>query len=468
MDCHNNVTESSVKRFWDRYINQLATRRIKPEQHRWYVKHVENYIKAHDGRKLQENTQADVTQYLLELGRRPGIKEWQFRQAIDAIQLLFCDLLQSPWAHEVDWHYLRHAAKSLETTHPTIVRQQQAIGDYTHVATPDSNSTSPTVHQQIVAAHPSTFERLVNEIRLRAYSIRTEQTYSLWLARFIAFHHQAEPEKLGGKEVVAFLEYLAVKRNVSAATQNLALTSLVFFYDQVLKTPLGALGGFVRAKRPKRLPVVLTRDEVTLLLSKLVGNYALMASLLYGTGMRLMECLRLRVQDIDFGYGIISVRSGKGGKDRRVPLPQTLSHLLQQQIISVNSVHEQDLADGFGEVYLPNALSRKYPNAAVELKWQYLFPSSRLSVDPRSGMARRHHLHENSLQKAIKDAAAASGLRKRISSHTLRHSFATHLLENGYDIRTVQELLGHADVSTTMIYTHVLNKPGVAVRSPLD
>jgi integron integrase len=277
-----------------------------------------------------------------------------------------------------------------------------------------------------------------------------------------------DPERLGAKEVVAFLEYLAVKRNVSASTQSIALTSLVFFYDQVLKHPLGDLGGFVRAKRPKRLPVVLTKDEVSQLLGELKGCYALMGSLLYGTGMRLMECLHLRVQDIDFGYGIIVVRSGKGDKDRRVPLPQKLCELLRQQIVTAQEFHEIDLIKGFGEVYMPHALARKYPNAAKELKWQYVFPSSRLSVDPRSGMTRRHHLHENSLQKAIKDAAKASLIYKRISSHTLRHSFATHLLENGYDIRTVQELLGHADVSTTMIYTHVLNKPGVAVRSPLD
>ena len=241
-----------------------------------------------------------------------------------------------------------------------------------------------------------------------------------------------------------------------------------FFYSQALEQPLGVLGSFIRAKRPQRLPVVLTRGEVLRLLDQLEGTYRLMASLLYGTGMRLMECLRLRVKDVDFAYRQIVVRDGKGQKDRVTPLPDKLIEPLRAHLEQVKVLHEADLSQGNGEVFLPSALARKYPNAAREWGWQYVFPSGRLSVDPRSGAIRRHHLHENGLQKAVKQAATVARLTKPANCHALRHSFATHLLETGYDIRTVQELLGHSDVSTTMIYTHVLNRGGKGVVSPLD
>ena len=288
------------------------------------------------------------------------------------------------------------------------------------------------------------------------------------MARFIAFCNNRNPCETGGDEVVSFLQHLAVRRNVSASTQNQALNALVFFYDQVLKKPLGDLGDFVRAKRPKRLPVVLTRSEVTMLFHHMKGKQKLMASLLYGTGMRLMDCVRLRVQDIDFGYQQIVVRDGKGKKDRVVPLPERLADALKTHLDEVRSLHREDLERGLGDVYLPGALARKYPNAGKEWGRQYVFPSGRLSVDPRTYKTRRHHIHENGLQKAVKKAALQANIAKRVNCHSLRHSFATHLLENGYDIRTVQELLGHADVSTTMIYTHVLNRGGKGVQSPLD
>jgi integron integrase len=273
---------------------------------------------------------------------------------------------------------------------------------------------------------------------------------------------------MGPEKVLVFLEYLALRRKVAASTQNLALNALVFLFNQVLKKPLGDMGEFARAKRPRRLPVVLTRQEVESVLNCLNGIYQLMAGLLYGSGLRLMECLRLRVQDVDFGYRQIVVRNAKGGKDRIVPLPQRFSDPLKAHLEQRKTLHQDDLAKGFGEVYLPDALSRKYPNAIREWGWQYVFPSAKLSVDPRSGQTRRHHAHESGLQKAIKKAARQADISKRVSCHCLRHSFATHLLEAGYDIRTVQELLGHADVATTMIYTHVLNTPGVSVRSPAD
>ena len=273
---------------------------------------------------------------------------------------------------------------------------------------------------------------------------------------------------MGGADIVRFLEYLAVKRSVAVNTQNQALNALVFLYTQVFRRPLGDLENFARAQRPRRLPVVLSRDEVRALVAGMPGTHKLMARLIYGTGMRLMECVRARIKDIDFDYRQIVIRNGKGGKDRVVPLPEVLCEELLAHLAAVRTLHEEDCARDLGEVYLPDALQRKYPGAARDWRWQWAFPSARLSVDPRSGVARRHHLHENGLQRAIKSAAQCAGIDKKISTHTLRHSFATHLLEAGYDIRTVQELLGHSDVSTTMIYTHVLNRGGRAVKSPLD
>jgi integron integrase len=312
-------------------------------------------------------------------------------------------------------------------------------------------------------------ERVIAEVRLRGYSIRTEQTYLMWIARFVmhsGFHNKNEilPDKLA-----PFLEYLAIKRNVSINTQKVALNAAVFMFRHVLKMQVEDQIDFTRAKKPHRLPVVLSRSEVSLLLAGIENDLHLtMASLLYGAGLRLIECVRLRVSDVDFDYRQIVVRNGKGNKDRVVPLPEKLVTPIRQQLEKVRILHDQDLQAGFGEVHLPFALARKYPNAARELRWQYLFPSVKLSVDPRSKQVMRHHIHENNLQKSIKKSADRNSLPKKVNCHTLRHSFATHLLETGYDIRTVQELLGHADVSTTMIYTHVLNRGGRGVRSPLD
>jgi len=310
--------------------------------------------------------------------------------------------------------------------------------------------------------------RLVAEIRLRAYSIRTEQSYEQWVVRFLAFQPHELLDDLSAADVSAYLEHLVLKRNVAASTQSQALNAIQFFFKSVLGREMGELGNFVRSKRPKRLPTVLAPQEVNALLDSMAGVHYLMAALLYGTGMRLMECIRLRVQDIDFPYRQILVRNAKGKRDRVVPLPLKLEQLLRDQLSKASELHQTDLEKGFGEVFMPDALARKYPKASHEWIWQYVFPSGRISVDPRSGKQRRHHLDESSLQKMIKRRAREVGITKRVTSHTLRHSFATHMLENGYDIRTVQELLGHADVSTAMIYTHVLNKGGHGVRSPLD
>lgn len=305
-------------------------------------------------------------------------------------------------------------------------------------------------------------------IRVRHYSIRTEQAYTDWIKRFILFHNKRHPSEMGEKEVARFLTHLAVNLNVAASTQNQALSALLFLYKQVLNRPLDWIMGVERAKKLERLPVVLSREEVCAVLGQLTGTKWLMAGLLYGSGLRLIECLRLRVKDIDFHYNQIIVRDGKGAKDRITMLPDALKQPLKDQLSSTKALHEADLREGFGAVYLPYALERKYPGAARSWGWQYAFPAKRRSIDPRSGVERRHHTDESVLQTAVKEAVRRAAIAKPASCHTLRHSFATHLLEGGYDIRTIQELLGHKDVSTTMIYIHVLNRGGKGVTSPLD
>jgi integron integrase len=309
----------------------------------------------------------------------------------------------------------------------------------------------------------------VSEVmRFKHYSLRTETTYREWIRRFILFHGKRHPREMGPPEVERFLSDLAVTRKVAASTQNQAFNALLFLYRDVLHQDLGELGRVERAKRPERLPVVLTRTEVDRLLAGMTSTFQLMAKLLYGTGMRLMECVRLRVKDVDFEQNQVTVREGKGFKDRVTMLPESLKGPLAEHLRRVKLLHERDLAAGHGQVYLPYALSQKYPAADREWGWQYVFPAAGLSRDPRSGVVRRHHVNEQGLQRAVKDAVRLAGIVKPASCHSLRHSFATHLLEGGYDIRTVQDLLGHKDVSTTQIYTHVMARPGLGVRSPLD
>jgi integron integrase len=311
-------------------------------------------------------------------------------------------------------------------------------------------------------------QQIRDAARVRRYAIRTEQAYVFWNRRFILFHGKRHPREMGEGEVAAFLSDLAVKRKVAASTQNTALNAILFMYRHVLGRPIGMIGGVVRAKEPKRLPIVLSRDEVARLLAQFEGIEWLMVALLYGSGARLMEVLRLRAKDVDFDRRVLFIRDGKGAKDRVTILPSELIEPLMHHLANVRVQHERDLDRGAGAVYLPSALDRKYPNAAKEWAWQWVFPAARFSVDPRSGERRRHHYLPGTLQKAIKLAVRAGGIEKPASAHTLRHSFATHLLENGYDIRTVQELLGHSDVKTTQIYTHVLNVGGNAVRSPFS
>lgn len=324
-------------------------------------------------------------------------------------------------------------------------------------------ATAPTA-----AAAPRLLDRVREAIRLRHYSRRTEKAYVGWVRRYVLFHGKRHPAAMGAAEVTAFLSHLATQGRVSASTQNQALSALLFLYGDVLGTDIGWMDGIVRARRPERVPTVLTREEVAEVLGHLRGTEALIASLLYGAGLRLLEGCRLRVKDVDVARGELVVRDGKGARDRVTMLPKRLMPALAAQIERVRAQHAQDLTTGRGSVELPDALARKYPRAAFELAWQWVFPATRHYRDPVSGLERRHHLHESVVQKAVRAAVSRAGISKRASCHTLRHSFATHLLEAGYDIRTIQELLGHRDVSTTMIYTHVLNRGGRGVKSPLD
>lgn len=311
-------------------------------------------------------------------------------------------------------------------------------------------------------------DRVRWHLRVKRYSIRTEQAYLDWIRRYVLFHGKRHPAEMGEDEIAAFLSHLAVHGKVAASTQNQALSALLFLYQHVLDRKLEFIAGVERVRRPPKLPVVFTRAEARAVINHLEGDYRLMGELLYGSGLRLMELLRLRVKDLDFGYNQILVRESKGMRERHTVLPNRLKRPLQLHLARVRDLHRQDLARGAGAVYLPSALSRKYPKAGRDWRWQYVFPAARLSVDPRSGEVRRHHVPEKNLQNAVKTAIRGAGLSKAASCHTFRHSFATHLLERGSDIRTVQELLGHKDVSTTMVYTHVMNKPGLGIVSPLD
>jgi integron integrase len=315
---------------------------------------------------------------------------------------------------------------------------------------------------------PKLLDQVRDRLRVKHYSLQTEKLYVQWIKRFILFNGKRHPKEMGAVEIEAFLTHLAVAGKVSASTQNQALSALLFLYKEVLRIDMPWLDTIVRAKRPQRLPVVLSRSEVREVLVRMQGVYGLLANLLYGTGMRIMECVRLRVKDVDFDRGEILVRDGKGGKDRVTMLPTAVVAPLRLHLQQRQALFEDDKRKGMADVFLPDALAKKYPNSATDWAWQYIFPSGSYSVDPRSGAERRHHLDEKLLQRAMRKAVLAAEIAKPATPHTLRHSFATHLLEAGYDIRTVQELLGHADVSTTMIYTHVLNKGGKGVLSPLD
>jgi integron integrase len=457
MDNGIQPKKASIERFWARYAAVLKLFRVPERFLPWYQKHIQTFISDHPDIRLQEHSSESLQRYLEKLGRNSLISDWLFRQQVDALRLLFCHLLKLSWAKSFDWDLWSAGARSLGRDHPTVARSYEMIDK----SVGDSNN-------YLAKRFPDIYRKFLVAIRLPDYSMNTERSYLGWIVRFLRFHPEKLPDDCSEPEVASFLEYLALKRKVTGATQAQALNALVFFFTKVLEQPLGDIGPFKRPKLPKRIPTVLSPREVDAIFTHLYGMNGLMIRLMYGTGMRVMECARLRILDLDFEYRNIIVRQSKGKKDRSVPMPEILVEHLQRQIRFVKGRHIRDMAAGFGTVYMPDALSRKYPNAKSELRWQYLFPASKLAQDPRSDVIRRHHIHQSVIQKAIKRAAEKAGITKRVTSHTMRHSFATHLLEAGADIRTVQELLGHSDVSITMIYTHVVGRGGQGVRSPLD
>lgn len=441
----------------------LERKRIPESARRWYVLRAQAFVEAMRPKRLGELTAEEINAFFPRYAREQRLSDWQYRQTVEAVQLLLVQLGGCPAAQQVEWDFLVEAGQALPADHPT------RMGAVTPAAVIDRSPRYSTA----TAGRPL-LKQLAQVLRARHYALRTEQTYVDWCHRFVRYlegdarHTPGDYSTVSEAEVQRFLTHLAVERQVSASTQNQALNALVFLFRHVLERPLDDMR-FGRAKETQRLPVVLSTDELRALLDALTGTPALLARLLYGTGMRLMEGVRLRVGDLDFDNRRIVVRNGKGGKDRVVPLPERLMEPLRAHLGRVAVLHEDDLAGGAGFVSLPHALARQAPNAPREWIWQYVFPSARLSSDPKAGVVRRHHLHEVGFQKVLKAAGQQAQIAKRVNSHCLRHSFATHLLQAGYDIRTVQELLWHQDVATTMIYTHVMNRPGVVpVRSPMD
>ena len=428
---------------WMIYLNLLNRKHIYQKRHAYYVRDVEYFIAAFPKRKIQEIEQSEIEVYIESFVFK-NIENWQKLQALEALQLLLVEAVNSRPARYVDWAYWREKILGDEAGPVKLVRQNMQSG-----------------------INQNWLDEMSRKLQAMNYALRTEKTYMHWAKQFDSFLQDTLFDVVNPQDVEAFLSHLAVDRKVSKSTQNIALNAVVFLMREVLdRNPEDYK--FRHAKRGKRLPTVLSKLEVKRLLEHAPESYLLMIGLMYGTGMRLMECVRLRVKDVDFDYSQIIVREGKGEKDRIVPLPEKYREELLLKVEKLNEIHQQDLNNGAGGVYLPEALARKYPNAQKEFMWQFLFCSTRISVDPKSGAHRRHHIHASSLQKAVKSSAVASKINKKVSSHVLRHSFATHMLEAGYDIRTVQELLGHNDVETTMIYTHVLNKPGLSVKSPVD
>jgi integron integrase len=438
-------------RFWEAFRACTEENRVTPDRSGFYVRWAKEFVNFLPEKRLKDRSGKDIEAFLASLGERKGITKWQVKQAEHALKILYEVFLP---------RYSPARSSRLDPPRKQLAGKADPKGE---------GFRDRVIPGEVERRYSSLLEATKTEIRTRHYSYRTEMAYVDWVRRFVAFHDYADPRRLDTASAVrVYLDYLAVVREVAASTQNQALNALVFFYGRVLRAPLGEIDEFVRAKRPQRLPEVMTREEVEALLSGMDGVPGLMAGLMYGSGLRLMECVRLRVKDLDFSKHQILVRNGKGQKDRVTMLPDRFAGALKDHMVRVKALYEAHAAKGTASVYIWPALARKYPNACREWIWQYVFPAKSLSVDPRSGEVRRHHINETMVQKAVKEAATLAGINKKVSCHTLRHSFATHLLEAHYDIRTVQELLGHSDVATTMIYTQVLNRPGLSVKSPAD
>jgi integron integrase len=420
------------------YKSLLDKLSIKEPKSKYYVMWVRRFQKFLNGLPLQQASAEMVDAFLSDLKGTKTIEEWQIEQARHALNIFYKDVFKI-------------------NLYGAGFRQPAQFRDYIN----DPN--------RLEELHGNLLSLLITDIRTRHYSRRTEESYLGWVKRYLAFHNLRNPTELGSAEIKAYLDFLANDRNVSSSTQNQALNAIVYLYVNVLKKKTGDFDDFIRAKKPVHVPTVLTRNEVGRLLDNMDGVYRLMAGLLWGSGLRITECLQLRIQDIDLETRRITIRNGKGGKDRITMLPEKYTECLREQIARARAIFESDRANKAPGVFIWPALERKYPKAGKEWIWQFVFPSERLSVDPRTRQVRRHHLYPDVLQRRIREAAFKANIVKRVSCHTLRHSFATELLVGGCDIRTVQELLGHTDVSTTMIYTHVLNKPGlIPAISPAD
>jgi integron integrase len=454
---------SAAKAIWDdrwvRFKMALKRRGVEPRYHDYYRGWVLAFIKFIRPKKFSEANQADVEEFLAEMTTSDK-QIWQVRQMDEALCVMLSEIDPRNWAKHWPDREFTSLKKKLGSDSPAEV-PSPPIHDATRFVGRSDEGVVPTKYRSFI-------KEVEEKLRTERYSYRTEQTYLQWAKRFIIFARPSSRSKLNWNEAKEYLDYLTLKRRVSSSTLNQALSALQFVFQAVLKKQPGGKDGVQRPARRERLPTVLEKTEVTELFEEMEGTGLLMAQLMYGAGLRVMECVRLRIKDIDFKYGMIMVRAGKGDKDRRVPLPKKAVPALKQQIQLAKERWKKDQALGVEGVFLPEALSVKYPKASTEWGWYWLFPAGELSEDPWTKKIRRHHLGENGIQQLVKRASLRAGLTKPVSPHTLRHSFATHLLESGADIRTVQELLGHADVSTTMIYTHVLNRPGVLTKSPLD
>jgi len=480
-----SLTESV---FWRNYLTLLAERKIPQVQYAYFGRHLErwgNYLRRHGIAKTDTVEAATLIAWVDSMG--VVMQTWQIKQAILAVCWAHRDVIKSKWAKVINWESINNHVDRFEPLHEDLTRQltmqerlrlmqragvtlskrsgSASSGSAADSREPSSDDLGDTKREGVV----TWLEDLIGKLRVRGYALRTEKTYLQWSLDFFRWcQNQGITEKPDENAASQYLTYLAVERNIAINTQKQALNALVFLYKSVFLLGEVNFGEFCKGSSRRSLPVVLTEAEVASVLKHMDGIAQLMAKLMYGAGLRLMECMRLRVKDIDFGNGYIVVVMGKGGKSRRTPLPHSLVNDLKVQIAEVKELQLDDVKSGVAGVWMPDAMARKNPNAAKSLSWMWLFPSRRLSKDPRAQLIRRHHINENIVQKSIKKAVAQTNIVKRVSCHTLRHSFATHLLQKGQDIRTVQELLGHANVTTTMIYTHVLDRPGDSVRSPLD
>jgi len=443
------------------FAKLIASRVVKANQRPHYLRWGKLWFATADP-STPEHTQT----WFQDLGRKPGLHPWQFTQAVRSVAWLARDILALPWATSFDWRGLAETARPLESTHRTIAREAIRV---------PARPPMPSYDLPPVLSPDEEVTRVCEEVRraarLGGLAYETEKTYVHWNARFTRFCHARltqTPRQAGTPAITAYLDYLALERQVSVATQKQALNAMVFLTRHVFGVPEFQLEQGVQGRSQRRPPTVLTREEVRQILAHLENPWKLAAQLMYGCGLRLMEAMRLRVKDLDFGQGTITVHDGKGAKHRVVTLPRTLESSLREHLATLKANHERDLAAGVGDCHIPESLARKYPNAPRQWPWQWIFPSATLCAHPRSGKIARYHLHQDSMSRQFKEAVRKAAQNKRVTCHTLRHSFATHLLESGIDIRTVQDLLGHSDISTTMLYLHVMKRPGAGGPSPLD